>query len=175
MLGLVLLAVEGFGSYVQFGAMVFAWVMGGTMAVLGPILVLAYRSWSRVGAYGITISWGLGKGRTYSWREIRWIDVRETKAQGSVAHAVRIFVEGGRRRSLPGLARSNEHPAPDFDENFRRVVDWWELSTDQAARVQPPKQFRDRLTPTVVGLVVAPVVLVVVVAAVAVADSMLAA
>ncbi|OKK19131.1 hypothetical protein AMK16_13315 [Streptomyces sp. CB00455] len=154
-LALVVLVVEGFAAFVTLGAVGFSWLTGGSIALLAPLLLLSSRSWSRVGADGITICWGLGHGRTYPWREIRWIDVRETKGQGS-SYAVRIFLEGGRRRSLPGLYRSDMHPAPDFDEQFQRVVNWWELSTDQTARVRPPKQFRDRLTPTVIGLVVVP-------------------
>ncbi|MFI1968892.1 hypothetical protein BLA24_24095 [Streptomyces cinnamoneus] len=161
-LALVVLVVEGFAAFVKLGAVGFSWLTGGSIALLAPLLLLSSRSWSRVGADGITICWGLGHGRTYPWHEIRWIDVRETKGQGSSSYAVRIFLEGGRRRSLPGLYRSDMHPAPDFDEQFQRVVNWWELSTDQTARVRPPKQFRDRLTPTVIGLVVVPVAFVVV-------------
>ncbi|MFI6448473.1 hypothetical protein [Kitasatospora sp. NPDC050543] len=163
-LAVVVLVAEGLAAFVRLGAVGFSWLAGGTITLLAPLLFLSYRSWSRVGADGITICWGLGHGRTYPWREIRWIDVRETKGQGSSSHAVRMFLEGGRRRSLPGLYRSAMHPTPDFDEQFQRVVNWWELSTDHAARVQPPKQFRDRLTPTVLGLVVVPAITVVVTA-----------
>ncbi|MFD9489817.1 hypothetical protein ACFWBX_38800 [Streptomyces sp. NPDC059991] len=166
-LALVVLVVEGCAAFVQLGAVGFSWLTGGSIALLAPLLLLSSRSWSRVGADGITICWGLGHGRTYPWHEIRWIDVRETKGQGSSSYAVRMFLEGGRRRSLPGLYHSDMHPAPDFDEQFQRVVNWWELSTDQTARVRPPKQFRDRLTPTVIGLVVPVAVAVVVVAVVA--------
>ncbi|THA51669.1 hypothetical protein [Streptomyces sp. A1136] len=152
-LALVLVVVEGVTAFVRVGAVGFCWMVGGTIALLAPLVLLSRRSWSRVGADGITICWGLGHGRTYPWHEIQWIDVRETKGQGSSSHAVRMFLSGGRRRSLPGLYRSDMHPAPDFDEQFQRVVNWWELSTDQTARVRPSEQFRDRLTPTVVGLV----------------------
>jgi hypothetical protein len=163
-LGLVVLVVEGFAAFVSLGRVGFCWLVGGTIALLAPLLLLSSRSWSKVGADGITICWGFGRGRTYPWHEIRWIDVRETQGQGSSSYAVRVFLLGGRRRSLPGLYRSGMHPAPDFDVQFQRVVDWWELSTDQAARVRPPERFRDRLTPAVVGLVVVPVAFLVVAA-----------
>ncbi|KPI06591.1 hypothetical protein OV450_3703 [Actinobacteria bacterium OV450] len=160
-LALVLLVVEGLAAFVTLGRVGFCWLVGGSIALIAPLVLLSSRSWSRVGDDGITICWGLGHGRTYPWHEIQWIDVRETQGQGSSSNAVRMFLLGGRRRSLPGLYRSGMHPAPDFDEQFRRVVDWWELSTDQSARVRPPKRFRDRLTPAVVGLVVVPAVVVV--------------
>ncbi|GGV03942.1 hypothetical protein GCM10010211_83980 [Streptomyces albospinus] len=51
--------------------------------------------------------------------------------------------------------------------DFRRVVDWWELNTDQAARVQPQKQMRDRLTPTAVGVILSLLISVAVVVVVA--------
>ncbi|MFE4869933.1 hypothetical protein [Streptomyces sp. NPDC056682] len=162
MLALVVLLVEGSAAYVKLGAVGFSWLMGASIALLAPLLVMSSRSWSRVGADGITICWGLGHGHTYPWHDIRWIDVRETKGQDSSSYAARMFLEGGRRRSLPGLYRSAMNPAPDFDEQFQRVVNWWELSTDQTARVRPPKQFRDRLTPTAIGLLTVPVTVVLV-------------
>ncbi|MET8295856.1 hypothetical protein ACFYZT_33035 [Streptomyces sp. NPDC001591] len=153
-LALVLLVVEGAAAFVQLGPVGFCWLVGGSIALLAPLAFLSYRSWSRVGTDGITICWGLGRGRTYPWHEIQWIDVRETKGRDSPSYAVRMFLLGGRRRSLPGLYRSGMHPAPDFDEQFQRVVNWWESSTDQTAWVRPPTRSRDRLTPTAVGLVV---------------------
>jgi hypothetical protein len=127
--------------------------MGGTavLAVLGLCMVL--RSWTTVGVAGITICWGIGRGRTYSWQEIRWIDVRETKSQYGRTLAARITLTDGRRRSLPALQHSTPYPDPNFHVDFQRVVNWWELSTDPAARFQPPKKLRDRLTPTMVGLI----------------------
>ncbi|GAA0613225.1 hypothetical protein GCM10010394_48950 [Streptomyces crystallinus] len=150
------MVVEGVAAYVTLGGVGFCWLVGGSIVLLAPLVLLSSRSWSRVGADGITICWGLGGGRTYPWHEIQWIDVRETQGQGSSVSAIRVFLLGGRRRSLPGLYRSATHPAPDFDEQFQRVVDWWELSTDPSARVRPPKRFRDRLTPVTVGLLVVP-------------------
>lgn len=161
-LGLVLLGVEGAAAFVTLPRVGFWWLTGGTIALLAPFVLLSSRSWSRVTPEGITICWGLGHGRTYPWREIQWIDVRETQSQGSPTYAVRMFLLSGRRRSLPGLSRSDTHPAPDFDEQFQRVIDWWELSTDPAARTRPSKRFRDRLTPTVAGLVLGPLALAVV-------------
>lgn len=128
------------------------WLILGTLALCVPTFVLSWRSWSRVGADGVTVCWGLGRGRTYPWHEIKWVDVRETKANGSVSSAARIFMTNGRRRSLPGLATSRIYPAADFQTNVQRLVNWWEYSTHPTQRVKPPKQFRDRLTPTVLGV-----------------------
>lgn len=49
-------------------------------AVLGLTTLLAVRSWTRVRADGVSIYWGIGRSRTYPWREIRWIDVREIES-----------------------------------------------------------------------------------------------
>ncbi|MGV9268539.1 hypothetical protein ACWDRR_28170 [Kitasatospora sp. NPDC003701] len=150
----VLLVAQGALAVFRLGAVGFFWMVGGTAAIVGPALLISRRCWSSVGAAGITICWGIGRrGRTYPWQEIRWIDVRETKSQYGSSFAVRMTMVGGKRRTLPGLQHSDTYPAPDFDEQFHRVVNWWELSTDQAARVRPPKQLRDRLTPTVAGVV----------------------
>ncbi|TCC50962.1 hypothetical protein E0H75_12490 [Kribbella capetownensis] len=67
----------------------------------------------------------------------------------------------GRRRSLPALAESGMYPQATFDADFHRVVNWWRVSTDPAARVQPPKQTRDRLTPRVYGLILGVLIVVV--------------
>ncbi|MFG3349111.1 hypothetical protein ACGF1Z_29140 [Streptomyces sp. NPDC048018] len=158
-LAVVAVSVEGVAAFVQLRPPAFSLLTGGIIALVVPVILLSLRSWSRVGADGITICWGLGRGRTYPWREIRWIDVRETKGTYGSTYAVRMFVEGGRRRSLPGLYRSDTYPAPDFEEQFQQVVAWWELSTDQAARIRPSRQVRDLLTPTVLGLVVVPAVI----------------
>ncbi|MEV0532074.1 hypothetical protein [Kitasatospora sp. NPDC050463] len=150
----VLLAAQGTLAAYRLGAVGFCWMLGGTAAIAGPALVISRRCWSAVGAAGITICWGVGRrGRTYPWRDIRWIDVRETKSRFGASYAVRMTLAGGKRRTLPGLQHSDAYPAADFDEQFHRVVNWWELSTDQAARVQPPKQLRDRLSPTALGVV----------------------
>ncbi|WP_406194853.1 hypothetical protein OH807_06125 [Kitasatospora sp. NBC_01560] len=154
--------VEGAAAVSQFGMVGASWILGGTIVLLTPLALVGSRGWSRIGADGITICWGLGRGRTYPWHAIRWIDKRKTQSQDGSAYAVRMFLEGGRRRSLPGLYHSALHPADDFDEQFQRVVNWWELSTDPAGRVQPQKQFRDRLTPVVIGAVVVIVVAAVV-------------
>jgi Protein of unknown function (DUF2581). len=121
------------------------------LAGLGLCVVL--RSWTTVGVAGITICWGIGRGRTYSWQEIQWIDVRETKSGYGRTLVARITLADGRRRSLPALQHSTQYPDPDFHVDFQRVVNWWKLSTDPAARFQPPKRLRNRLTPTVVGLI----------------------
>lgn len=151
-LGLVLV-VEGVWAFLRLGVVGFCWLLGGTAALAGLGMAMARRSWTTVGATGITICWGIGRGRTYPWQEIRWIDVRETKSQYGTSLAARITLADGRRRSLPGLQHSAQYPDPDFQADFRRVVSWWELNTDPAARFQPPKRLWNRLTPTAVGLI----------------------
>ncbi|GII57931.1 hypothetical protein Pth03_63200 [Planotetraspora thailandica] len=131
----------------------FCWLFGLTAALVGIGISMALRSRTTVGAVGITISRGLGRGRTYPWQKIQWIDVRETKSQYGTSLTARITLTDGRRRSLPALQHSTWYPDPDFQVDFQRVVNWWELSTDPAARFQPPKKLRNRLTPPVVGLI----------------------
>ncbi|MFE6056011.1 hypothetical protein ACFQ6N_35145 [Kitasatospora sp. NPDC056446] len=151
---LVLVLQIVFGA-VKLGAWPTFWMVLATLAFLVPAFVLSWRSWSRVGADGVTVCWGLGRGRTYPWHEVRWVDVRETKANGSTSYAARVFLTDGRRRSLPGLQTSRIYPAADFQVNFHRVVAWWEYSTQPTQRIRPDKQFRDRITPTVAGVLIA--------------------
>ncbi|MFF4220587.1 hypothetical protein [Streptomyces nondiastaticus] len=157
-------AVEGAAAAAELGAVGFYWLLGGTVVIVGLCLLLALRSWTTVGAAGITICWGFGRGRTHPWHEVRWIDVRETKAEYGVARMARITLADGRRRSLPGLMHSDTYPRPDFDVDFQRVVNWWELSTDQAVRFQPPRRLRDRLSPTALGVILGILISVVVIA-----------
>ncbi|MFE6744353.1 hypothetical protein ACFVGM_00675 [Kitasatospora purpeofusca] len=151
---LVLLAAQGFAALHGLGTTGFLWLAGGTLALSGLGLWTTVRSWSRVGPEGITICWGFGRGRTYPWDRIRWIDVRTVESQGSSTSQVRMFVSGGRRRALPGLLHSDLYPSPDFDEQFHRVRNWWELNTEAAARVEPVRRFRDRITATVAAVLV---------------------
>jgi hypothetical protein len=147
------LVVEGVLAFFRLGVVGFCWLLGGTAAFVGLGISMVLRSWTTVGAAGITICWGIGRSRTYSWQEIRWIDVRETKSQYGTSLVARITLTDGRRRSLPALQHSTRYPDPHFHADFQRVVNWWELSTDPAARFQPPKRLRNRLTPTLVGLI----------------------
>ncbi|WP_406202324.1 hypothetical protein OH807_23850 [Kitasatospora sp. NBC_01560] len=146
---LVVFGAQGALAAVKLGPTGGAWLIGGTIALMAPLGVIAFRSWSSVGPAGITICWGLGRGRTYPWHEVRWIDVREVESQAGDSRAARMFLTTGRRRALPGLQHSDMYPDPDFDVDFRRVVNWWELSTDASLRVPPEKGLRDRITPTV--------------------------
>ncbi|MFC5663000.1 hypothetical protein ACFP3U_08380 [Kitasatospora misakiensis] len=150
---IVLLAVQGFAAGRGLGLVGFLWLAGATLALSGLGLWVTVRSWSAVGPEGITISWGFGRGRSYPWERIRWIDVRTVEAQGSTTSQVRMFLAGGRRRTLPGLLHSDLYPSPDFDEQYYRVRNWWALSTEASARVEPRRRPRDRLTPTVAGVV----------------------
>ncbi|MER7674629.1 hypothetical protein ABTY61_40065 [Kitasatospora sp. NPDC096128] len=160
---LVLMVTVGIA---RSGPVFTAWAFGTVLVVFLPVFYSSWRGWSRVGPEGVTICWGFGAGRTYSWQEIRWVDVRTTKAGGPYAgagptRAARIFTTGGRRRALPGLSWSPLYPTADFDVKVRQLRDWWESSTEEAQRVEPVKQFRDRLTPTVVGIVAFVLIMVV--------------
>ncbi|WP_369185656.1 hypothetical protein [Streptomyces sp. Y1] len=155
-----LLLVEALVAGLKFGPVGVAWAVGLTVAILAPSFFYTYRSWSSVGPAGITICWGGGKGRTYPWHEIRWIDVRETKNRGNTSYAVRFYVTGGRRRTLPGLIHSPVYPNPDFGAHFQRVVQWWEFSTDPAVRVQPPRTLRDKVSPQALGALLAVLIVV---------------
>ncbi|MFE7192790.1 hypothetical protein [Kitasatospora sp. NPDC057541] len=156
-LALVLLvpAVEAAATIRGLGLTGALWLAGGTFAFIGLGLALARRSFSAVGPGGITVCWGFGRGRTHPWQEIRWIDVRTTKAEGGTASQVRMFLADGCRRALPGLADSPLHPSPDFEEQYRRILARWELSTEESGRVRPRRQLRDRIPPTVAGYLVA--------------------
>ncbi|MEV7188052.1 hypothetical protein [Kitasatospora sp. NPDC093102] len=150
---LLALTAESVFCYVKFGALVTVLVLAGILLVAVPAWALVLRSWSRVGADGITLCWGVGSGRTYAWEEVRWVDVREVKGNGTSTRSARIHLADGRRRSLPGLGSSTMYPSESFDTDYRRVVNWWEHSTPPTQRVRPQKHFRDRLTPTAVGMV----------------------
>ncbi|MEK2491332.1 hypothetical protein WN990_17435 [Kitasatospora purpeofusca] len=161
---LVLLVAQGFAAAHGLGTVGFLWLAAGTLALCGLGLWTTVRCWSRVGPEGITICWGFGRGRTYPWDRIRWIDVRTLDTQGGTSSQVRMFLAGGRRRALPGLLHSDLYPSEDFDEQYHRFRNWWELNTEAPARVEPVRRFRDRITPTVAAFVV--VLLVCAVAAV---------
>ena len=156
------LAVEGALAFFQLGVVGFCWLLGGTAAFVGLGISMVLRSRTTVGAAGITICWGLGRGRTHPWQEIRWIDVRETKSQYGTSLSARITLEDGRRRSLPALQHSTRYPDPDFHVDFRQVVNRWKSNTDPAARFQPPERLRNRLTPTAVGFILGLLITVVV-------------
>ncbi|MFE4362244.1 PH domain-containing protein [Kitasatospora sp. NPDC001261] len=150
----VILAAQLVIGYERLGLVPTLLIVAGTLVIAVPSRFATMRCWSRVGADGITLCWGLGRGRTYSWQQIAWIDVRETKGFGMSegTRAARIHTVDGRRRSLPALQSSTFYPSADFDTDFRRVVNWWELSTEPGERVRPGAQVRDRLTPVKVGL-----------------------
>ena len=162
------LAVAGVLAFFRLGAVGFCWLLGGMAVLVGLGVCMALRSWTTVGTAGITICWGIGRGRVHPWQEIRWIDVRETKSQYGTSLAARITLADGRRRSLPALQHSTRYPDPDFHADFRRVVQWWKVSTEPGARFEPPKRLRNRLTPPAVGLILGLLITVIIVLVVAV-------
>ncbi|WP_406209184.1 hypothetical protein OH807_38265 [Kitasatospora sp. NBC_01560] len=48
-LALVVLVVEGSAAFTQLGAVGFSWLMGGSIVLLAPVVLLSYRSWSGSG------------------------------------------------------------------------------------------------------------------------------
>ncbi|MFE6052631.1 hypothetical protein ACFQ6N_17895 [Kitasatospora sp. NPDC056446] len=165
-LGPVLIVVTGelVAGHLKFhlglGPMVL--LVGGTVALAAASRLLSMRYWSRIGTDGVTVSWGFGRGRTYSWQQISWIDVSEFQGRGAPTRVARIHTTDGRRHWISTLMTSDLHPSEDFDADFRQVVDWWKHSTGPSLRVQPEKQLRDRLSPVrlaVLGTVVLAVVL----------------
>src|SRR5215467_14144320 len=66
-----LLVVQGDSVVHQLGVVGFCWLLGVTAAYVGLRICMARRSWTAVGAAGITICRGIGRrGRTYPWQEI---------------------------------------------------------------------------------------------------------
>lgn len=134
----------------------FCWFAGLSAVALSLGIGIAVRSWTKVGPAGITICRGIGRrGRTYPWQEIRWIDVWKNDNQGLEIRQARITLANGRRRTLPALRHTRTYPQPTFSADFRRVVEWWELSTDPAARFQLPETSRTRLAPFMPGVILA--------------------
>ena len=156
------LAVLAFGLIVGGSSVVFrlgnpvvtCWMMGVGAAFVSLGIFIVLRSWTRVGAAGITICQGFGRrGRTYPWQEIRWVDIRETTNNHGTFLTVRIALADGRRRSLPALRHSSMDPYFYFHRDFARIVRWWERSTDPAARFVPPDTSLSRRAPTVLGMI----------------------
>ncbi|MFE4515720.1 PH domain-containing protein [Kitasatospora sp. NPDC056783] len=159
--------VAGRGKFdLGLGPMIL--LVGGTVALVAGSRLVALRSWVRVGADGVTICRGLGRGRTYPWEQIAWLDVAEFRGRGgTVTRVARIHTTEGRRRWLSTLTNSDLSTSESFDSDVRRVADWWKHSTRADRRVQPEKRLRDRITPMragVLGAVVMAAVLAVVAA-----------
>ncbi|WP_157856292.1 PH domain-containing protein [Actinacidiphila yeochonensis] len=114
------------------------WLAGGMIALSGLAVIVATRSWTTVGASGITVCWGFRRRRTYPWQEIRWIDLREIDADEQKTLRVWIALADGRRRSLPALHHSTRNPDPEFEVKYWRVLRWWRQSTAPEARFRPP-------------------------------------
>ncbi|EMF02307.1 PH domain-containing protein [Streptomyces mobaraensis NBRC 13819 = DSM 40847] len=148
-------------AYKKLGPVGFRWMLAMTAALLVVGVFVTARCQTVVGAAGITTRWGFGRGRTYPWHEIRWIDVRETGKGAEKSTTVRITLGDGRRRSLPALQHSYLYPAPDFDVAYRQVVNWWEFSTSPADRFRPPLRKRDRVSPTMAGVLLGIVIILV--------------
>ncbi|MFF8770136.1 hypothetical protein [Kitasatospora sp. NPDC015120] len=137
----------------DFGTTPLFWAVGAL-----PVLLLARLpargSWSTVGAAGITVHGPFTRrGRTYPWHEVRWMEVYRQETRFGTYRTLQIHFANGRSRFLPGLVQNHSHPSPDFEEQVYRVRAWWQLSTDPADRVRPPKKFLDLPTSQLVGLV----------------------
>lgn len=156
------MVAEGALGIFRLGLDGFFWIMGVTVVFAGFIGLFTFRSWTRVGPDGITISWGFGRGRTHAWKDIRWVDVRETNSQYGRVLVARMTLANGRRRSLPALQHSSQYPSPEFHADFRRVVNWWHLNTDPAERFQPTAPLSSRMSPSLIGVILGLVIIVVV-------------
>ncbi|MBC2873911.1 MULTISPECIES: PH domain-containing protein [Streptomyces] len=128
-----------------FEATVFRWLLGVAVVVVGGSLFVALRSRTVVGAAGVTVSWGVGRGRTHPWHEIRSVDLCESGSGDRPSLSVRITLSSGWQRSLPGLRRGSWYPAPELETDYRRITDWWELGTEGGTRVGTAGRRRDRL------------------------------
>jgi hypothetical protein len=147
--GLVLIGIGVF-KYRQLGVEGLCILFGGSVVALVIGLGSAFRSWTAVGPAGITICWGFGRrGRTYPWRDIRWVDVRDFNNGSS--HAAQIIVANGRQHSLPALRHTPAYPQATFYSDYRRVVEWWEQNTDPSARFVPRESRLSRWVPRVFG------------------------
>ncbi|MEV7599249.1 PH domain-containing protein [Kitasatospora sp. NPDC089797] len=156
---LMLIAVEVLAGQLKFhwGAGTTALLVGATLLPIVVARVIALRSWVRVDADGITVNRGLGRGRTYPWQQISWVDVSEIPGRTTTTRVARIHTTDGRRHWLSTLVTSDHHPAESFDADVRRVVDRWKQSTEPDRRIRPGKQFRDRITPMKIGFAAAAV------------------
>ncbi|MFC9084034.1 PH domain-containing protein [Streptomyces sp. NPDC057062] len=99
-----------------------SWVSGTLLPLSGMSLLLMRRSQTTVGTDGITINWGMGRGRTHPWDQIQWIDIRETRTNSGTVHTARTTLTSGRHRALPALSHTNPYPLPDFDTDVQRVI-----------------------------------------------------
>ncbi|WP_327287719.1 hypothetical protein [Streptomyces sp. NBC_01198] len=161
------LLIEGALSFLQLGAVAAGWLMGGTLALLGLIVVSVCRRRTTFSTAGVTICAGFGRGRTHPWQDIRWVGVhRESNQHGDYA-LLRVTFANGRTRSLPGLGRSTLHPVPDFEANCRKVIRWWEASTDPSMRFHPQgKNWLYRKTPEELARILVPIAAFIIIAVV---------
>lgn len=155
-------------SVIRLGFVGSCWMLAGTVALVGCCLVPLRRSRTSVGAEGISISWGFGRGRTYPWTEIRWVEVHETRNGNGTAQTVRITLADSRRRSLPAVQNSTIYPDRGFEMNVARIMTRWHAHTTEAARYKPPEKWRQRLSPTAWGCLVGVALVVLAVLVVAV-------
>jgi hypothetical protein len=160
--GAVLVAELAF-SESRMGFVGFCWMLGGTVALIGLGIVPLRRSRTAVGAEGISVSWGFGRGRTYRWADIRWVEVHETRSRNGTAQSLRITLADSRRRSLPALQNSAMYPDPEFDLNVARIKSRWRANTAEASRFKPPEKWRQRRSPTTWGYLIGVAIMVAVV------------
>jgi hypothetical protein len=159
---LAFMAIELALLMIRVGFVGSCWILGATVALFGLGFVLTRRSRTTVGAEGISISWGFGRGRRYPWADIRWIEVNETRGRTGTVQTVRITLADSRRRSLPALANSAMYPDGHFELNVARVMTRWRANTTGESRYRPPEKWYQRLSPNAWGYLVGAVILVVV-------------
>nr|WSX76822.1 PH domain-containing protein [Streptomyces sp. NBC_00899] len=162
----VLVLVEGAVSFSQLSAAAAGWLVGGTLAFAGLTIVRMRRCRTTVGAAGVTICSGFGRGRTHPWSEVRWVGVHHARGQFDGYSTLQVTFANGRTRSLPALQRSSLYPDPDFDANCQDVIGWWEASTDPSTRFRATGNWLYRRSPEQIGRLVGVGVGVVIVAVV---------
>ncbi|MFG1811886.1 PH domain-containing protein [Streptomyces sp. NPDC049040] len=160
------LLVEAAVSGARLGATAAGWLLGGTFAFAGLNFIRMRRCRTTVGAAGVTISSGFGRGRTHPWHEIRWVGVHQGSGRFGEYFTLRVTFDSGRTRSLPALQRSSLYPDPDFDANSEEIIAWWKASTDPSTRFRPTGNWLYRKSPEqlgrLLGVVIAVVIVVVV-------------
>lgn len=160
------LFVETVVSSLEFSAVAVGWLVGGTIAFAGLNFVRMRGCRTTVGAAGITISSGFGRGRTHPWPEVRWVGVHQGSGRFGGYSTLQVTFGNGRTRSLPALQRSSLYPDPDFDASCQEVIAWWEASTDPSTRFRPRGNWLYRKSPEQIGRLLGLAIGAVIVAAV---------
>jgi hypothetical protein len=174
---LTLLGVQIVAGAVRVGLVGTLWTIGAMAVLFAVLLTLSRRSWTAVGEDGIRIYRGLGRVRSYPWREIHRIAERRQRSQGGETSSVRITLADGRRRTLPGIYSNVLFPDPHFELKLAQVRAQWERHTDESVRNGPltPERPLRRLRGVLPGVLACVAAVLTVVATVQLFDGLNAA